>query len=101
MTTKGRIVATCSTNNWLSGHYKDPGTGAVVTGGAYHVGGWITPIADNHGTNWVLSSDQLNLYRSQTIDRTLSPLPSGLSYGGMCINCELLFTVAAVSEPCR
>lgn len=50
------------TANWLSGFWN--GNAGV----AYH-DGWITPQTDYHGTNWVISTDQNSLYRSNGIQR--------------------------------
>jgi len=44
--------------NWLSGHWSG------ASGVAYH-GGWITTTTNRHGSNWVLGTDQNNLYRSK------------------------------------
>ncbi len=56
-TNKARIIEGIG-NNWLSGHWN--GQTCV----AYHEG-WITPSVSPNpvGTAWVLSTDQLNLYR--------------------------------------
>jgi hypothetical protein len=53
-------------NNWLSGFHQ------AAIGGAYHAGSnWITPQpVDLHGNQWVLSTDQRNMYRSNGTDRT-------------------------------
>eukprot|EP01083_Nonionella_stella_P161755 530209_1 len=58
--------------NWLSGF--DLGGKAGI---AYHEG-WITDSStDNHGTGWVLSTDQRSLYRSNGVSRlTDSQSPS-------------------------
>lgn len=46
------------TNNWLSGHWDGR------AGTAFHEG-WLTdPWTDLHNNTWVLSTDQINLYRS-------------------------------------
>jgi hypothetical protein len=57
-TTKARILDGQNTN-WLSGHWSG------ASGVAYH-GGWLTTTADRHGSNWVLGTDQNNLYRSKS-----------------------------------
>jgi len=61
--TKARIV-TGSNNNWLSGHH------GGNSGVAYHEG-WLTE-GDKHGNNWVLSTDQNSLYRSNGVTRSSS-----------------------------
>jgi len=50
------------TSNFLSGFHI--GTSGV----AYHEG-WITPDTDLHGRNWVMSTDQNSLYRSNGVTR--------------------------------
>jgi|GEM_PF-2929090 len=66
----GRIVTGISTN-WLSGHW------AGLSGMAYHEG-WLTNTSYNHhGNNWVISSDQNSLYRSNGYNRTGSSAPNG------------------------
>lgn len=50
-----------TTNNWLSGFW---GNSAGVQ---YHEG-WLTD-GDKHGLNWVISTDQHNLYRSNGVTR--------------------------------
>jgi len=49
-------------SNWLDGFWS--GNAGV----AYH-DGWITSQTDHHGTNWVLSTSQNSLYRSNGITR--------------------------------
>jgi hypothetical protein len=49
-------------SNWLDGFWD--GNAGV----AYH-DGWITSQTDHHGTNWVLSTSQNSLYRSNGITR--------------------------------
>jgi hypothetical protein len=53
------------TSNWLSGFYDGK------SGVANH-GGWLTAQADIHGDNWLVSTDQKDLYRSNGVDRTIS-----------------------------
>jgi hypothetical protein len=44
-----------------------------LTGVARHGGAWLTQSAtDLHGANWVLSTDQWGMYRSQGFNRTVS-----------------------------
>ena len=62
--TKSRIF-TSSTNNWLSGFW------GGQAGIAYH-DNWVTNTTDIHGFNWVISTDQLNLYRSNGTNRTIA-----------------------------
>lgn len=64
---KHRIVTSevGSRCNWLSGH--DAGKAGVA-----HHHAWITPAIDIHGTDWVISSDQKDLYRSNGIQRSTS-----------------------------
>jgi len=57
------------TSNWLSGFH------GGRSGVAYH-GSWLTPQIDLHGDNWLVSTDQNNMYRSNGIDRT------SLNYSG-------------------
>jgi hypothetical protein len=63
---EGRIFTglTDSSNcNWFSGFH------VGNAGVAYH-GTLITPHIDVHGTSWVISSDQCNLYRSNGVQRS-------------------------------
>jgi hypothetical protein len=54
--------------NWLSGFWGFGG----VSGVAYH-NNWVTNLSiDYHGDNWVISTDQNNLYRSNGADRTIA-----------------------------
>ena len=53
------------TSNWLDGFWD--GNAGV----AYH-DGWITSQTDHHGTNWVLSTSQNSLYRSNGVTRGTS-----------------------------
>lgn len=62
--TRARILTGVS-NNWLSGHWSSS------TGVAYHEG-WLTGQPDNHYNSWVLSTDQVNLYRSNKVTRGTS-----------------------------
>ena len=59
---KQRIFQGVSTD-WASGFY------AGKAGVAYH-NGYITAPTDLYGYNWVISSDQRNLYRSHSVDFT-------------------------------
>ena len=49
-------------NNWLSGFHSGK------SGVAFH-GAWITPETDVHGSIWVVSTDQRNIYRSNGVER--------------------------------
>jgi hypothetical protein len=60
--TEERIFSSYS-NNWLSGFWD--GNAGV----AYHED-WITPRTDYEGTNWVISTDQKDLYRSNGTTRS-------------------------------
>lgn len=60
--TNSRIV-TGINNNWLSGHW------GGLSGVAYHEG-WLTQSTNSHEyNNWVISSDQINLYRGNMVMR--------------------------------
>lgn len=70
--TRSRIV-TGSNNNWLSAHW------GGRSGVAYHEG-WVTSSESYlHGDNWVYSTDQNYLYRSNGVER-------GTSGGGASTN---------------
>ena len=71
-----RRIFSASNTNWLSGFH---GGNAGV---AYH-NAWITPQTDHHGTDWVISTDQRNLYRSNGVQRSTS---NGSSEGDLTIN---------------
>lgn len=49
-------------SNWLSGFW------GGASGVAYHEG-WLTNQVDRHGNNWVISTDQNSLYRSNGVQR--------------------------------
>lgn len=59
-----RIVTGIATN-WLDGHWSG------ASGIAYHEG-WLTDQTNRHGNNWVLSTSQNSLYRSQKVTRGTS-----------------------------
>eukprot|EP01083_Nonionella_stella_P286515 975195_1 len=65
---KGRIFQAYITN-FLSGFHSGK------SGVAWH-DMWITGKADIHGTDWVFSTDQRNMYRSNGVDRTTVPQSS-------------------------
>jgi hypothetical protein len=74
--TRGRIIDGYSgTVNWLSGFHSSK------SGVAYHgnTGSWMTGITDLHGLNWVISTDQKNVYRSQGVSRTNAGFSTGVS----------------------
>ena len=81
-TTRGRIFGGVNTN-WLSGFYDD-GTNINCTGVAFH-NGWLTPYVNIHGFNWVLSTDQNNLYRSNSVQRSTTATGTP-SYAQLSIN---------------
>lgn len=63
-TSKNRIFdAVGSSTNFLSGFHGNK------AGVAYH-DAWITPQTNVHGTNWVVSTDQKSLYRSNGTQRS-------------------------------
>ena len=69
------------TENWASGFYDGK------SGVAFH-NGYITAPTDLYGYNWVISSDQRNLYRAQSVDFTSGtagspgyPTRIGLNFG--------------------
>jgi hypothetical protein len=69
------------TTNWASGFYDGK------AGVAFH-NGYITAPTDLYGYNWVISSDQRNLYRAQSVDFTSGtagspgyPTRIGLNFG--------------------
>jgi hypothetical protein len=81
---KQRILAGVDVN-WLSGFWMG------YTGVAYH-GDWVTSLNNNfHGTSWFISSDQNNLYRSNSVTRSIanggSPSHAQLSvnWGGVYV----------------
>lgn len=64
--------------NFISGFH------GSKSGVAYH-NNWITDQVDRHGTAWVLSTDQNNIYRSQGVDRTIAAGGTP-SYGRLAVN---------------
>lgn len=62
---RGRIMDGI-TNNWLSGHW------GSSSSSAYHEGWVHYPPGDLHNNTWVLSTDQINLYRSNGRERGTS-----------------------------
>jgi hypothetical protein len=63
-TNRNRIMNGIS-NNWLSGHH------GSRAGAAYHEG-WVHGDVDYYNNTWVLSTDQINLYRSNARERGTS-----------------------------
>jgi len=77
--TKRIITDATGSNNWLSGHWGD------LSGVSYH-NGWLTQTTSSiHGSNWVLSTDQNSMYRSNKTDRTVGT-PGSPSYAQLGIN---------------
>lgn len=80
--TRGRIFDGV-TQNWLSGFW------GTYSGLAYHQG-WIGANAGSktvHGTNWVISSDQNTIYRSQGYERgNTGAGTAGQTYAQLTIN---------------
>jgi hypothetical protein len=72
------------TSNFLSGFHI--GTSGV----AYHEG-WITPDTDLHGRNWVMSTDQNSLYRSNGVTRGTT--------GGNGLTTRLALNTGAAVQP--
>jgi len=89
--TRGRIFDGLG-NNWLSGFYDSR------SGVAYH-NSWLTPLTDLHGNQWVLSTDQRNMYRSNGTDRTSSGYSNGAS-GQLTINYGLLVSLDSSDWAC-
>lgn len=82
---KRRILDGVSVN-WLSGFHN--GRAGVAYHGNGRSGGapsFVGPEADYHGTSWVLSTDQNNLYRSNSANRTKADY-SGGEAGQISIN---------------
>lgn len=75
------------TKNWLSGFHD------TRSGVAYHEG-WITSYTNNHGTSWVLGTDQNTLYRSNKINKTIS---GGNASDRLSINTRYEFSDWAVA----
>ena len=89
--TKARIFDGVNTN-WLSGFH------SAMAGKAYH-NNWITPQVDVHGSNWVFSTDQNALYRSNKVDRTITA-PGTPSYGQISINYGSFYTTEPSDWAC-
>ena len=85
-----------ATLNWLSGfHFSRSGV-------AYHGDpptndGWVTPTTDLHGNQWVLSTDQRNMYRSNGTNRTSPDYSDGAS-DQLTINTRYDYSDWAVAE---
>eukprot|EP01083_Nonionella_stella_P058604 153461_1 len=63
---KERIFQGCNLDlDFFSGFHRSVSHGAS---GIAHHGNWITPIDDVHGSDWVFSTDQRSLYRSNGVD---------------------------------
>ncbi len=78
--------------NWLSGFNR------AMSGKAYH-NNWITPDVDVHGSNWVYSTDQNALYRSNKVDRTIAA-PGTPSYDQISINYGINYTIEPSDWAC-
>ena len=76
-----RRILTGVGQNWLSGFWNG------FSGVAYH-DGWLTQTSKTlHATQWVISSDQNNLYRSQGYQRgTGGGTDAPQTYSQLCIN---------------
>jgi hypothetical protein len=78
--TRLRIFSNTSGTNYLSGFWN--GNAGV----AYH-NAWLTPVMDLHGNNWVLSTDQNQLYRSNGVQRSTPNNPAGSpSFANLTLN---------------
>lgn len=92
--------------NWLSGHWNG------LSGVCFH-NGWLTQSSSSiHGNNWVISSDQWDLYRSNGVQRSVNGggtritprlvinTGSGLSEFGtwMTVECIVYNRVLSISE---
>jgi hypothetical protein len=77
--TTARIVTSATATNWLSGHW------GGYSGVAYH-SNWLTQSSSSvHGSNWVASTDQNALYRSNGVSRTTGS-PGTPSHTQLIIN---------------
>jgi hypothetical protein len=92
--TKGRIFdgVNGGITNWLSGFH------GAMAGKAYH-NNWITPQVDVHGSNWVFSTDQNALYRSNKVNRTIAA-PGTPSYDQISINYGIFYTTEPSDWAC-
>jgi hypothetical protein len=92
--------------NWLSGFWGFPGIGnnsGVAfhgeNGGSYKDGesldengqslfapGWLTPVSSIHRFDWVVSTDQNNLYRSNGATRSYGDFTGGIAPSQLTIN---------------
>ena len=70
--TNREVIFDGLTDDWQSGFWG--GTAGI----AYH-DEYLTEDIDVHGTDWVFSTDQNNLYRSNRVDRTLPGFQGGTS----------------------
>lgn len=79
--TRGRILQQASPANWISGHWNGS------SGVAWRTNKWITNTNNKHGTAWMLATDQNNMLRSMTVDRTTDNVPAAPSFAsGIKIN---------------
>jgi PA14 domain len=91
---RNRIFDAYAGGNWCSGFQ------GGQSGKAFH-GGWLTPQTDVHGTNWVLSTDQKDLYKSNGVQRStttgsLATVNFAINYGSFYPGESSDFAVACV-----
>lgn len=80
--------------NWLSGHW---GYSGPTSGVAFHNAD-LASFVDRHGTDWVLSTDQWTMYRSNGVDRT-DRTPVAFCQGGAWgVNQVYMATVPEVTD---
>jgi hypothetical protein len=74
-----------SSVNWLSGFWGDSGG---YSGVAFHGNGagWLTPEENIHDFDWVVSTDQNNLYRSNGTTRSYGDFTGGVAPDQLTIN---------------
>lgn len=77
--TKNRIFNGRSDNNFLSGFWGG-------RSGVAHHGKWISSENDKHGSEWVQSTDLLNRYRSNGVERTIGGVNAGYTPPILTIN---------------
>ncbi|NBO26042.1 MAG: hypothetical protein EBU96_04485, partial [Actinobacteria bacterium] len=75
--------------NWLSGFWGEK-SGVAFHGNSpdsSYAGNWVTPYENSiHGSNWVLSTDQKNLYRSNGTKRSVDNYAGGVGPGQLVVN---------------
>ena len=77
--------------NWLSGFWGAPGINSGVAfhgenGTSSNGAGWLTPVSSIHDFNWVVSTDQNNLYRSNGTTRSYGDFTGGVAPDQLTIN---------------